>query len=62
MGFFGKLVKGVLDTAILPVEVVKDVVTGDVIFEDETDTEKRVKKIKKDIEDAGEDAGKGDWL
>lgn len=38
MGFFGKLVKGVIDTALIPVDVVKD------------------------VEQAGEDAGDGDWI
>lgn len=64
MGFLGKIVKGVLDVAMLPVEVVKDAATmgGALTDEKEPYTLKRAKKVVKDVDQAGEDAGDGDWL
>jgi len=54
MGFFKKLTKGVIDTALLPVEVVKDVATlgGVSVDEDEPFTKKRLKKVLDDLEAA----------
>lgn len=54
MGFFSKLAKGVIDTALLPIEVVKDAVTlgGVSVDKDEPFTKKRVKKVIEDLEDA----------
>jgi hypothetical protein len=51
---FGKLFKAVLNTAFLPVEVVKDVVTlgGTLNGEDETYTGKRLEKIQDQIDEA----------
>lgn len=64
MGFLGKLVKGVIDTALLPIDVVKDVATmGGLITEQEKPyTMQRGDKIVEDLEKAGEQAGEGDWL
>lgn len=64
MGFLGKLVKGVIDVALVPVDVVKDVVTmgGAMTGKQEPYTVTRAKKVIEDVEKAGEDAGDGDWL
>lgn len=62
MGFFGKLVKSVVNTAIIPLDVAKDIVTGDFIVSDEPSTVKRMKKVVQSVEQAGEDAGDGDWI
>lgn len=64
MGFLGKLIKGTINTALIPVDVAKDVVTlgGALDDEEETYTGKRVKQVIKDVEEAAEDAGEGDLL
>jgi hypothetical protein len=64
MGFLGKLIKGTINTALIPVDVAKDVVTlgGTLDDEEETYTGKRVKQVIKDVEEAAEDAGEGDLL
>lgn len=63
MGFLGKLVKGVLDTALLPLDVAKDVVTmGGALTDEKPATLQRAEKIVKDVEQAGEDAGDGEWF
>jgi hypothetical protein len=49
---FKSIVRATVDTAILPVEIVKDVVTGDIILEDELDSVERVKKIAGKLQDA----------
>ncbi len=54
MGFLKKLIKGAVDTALVPVAVVKDVVTlGGVLTDrdmpgDETYTESAIRKVGKD--------------
>lgn len=62
MGFFGKLIKGALDTVLIPVDIARDVVTGDWINDDGGNTVKRIKKVVEDVEEAGEDAADGDFL
>lgn len=64
MGFLGKLVKGVLDTALVPVAVTLDAVTlgGTLTDRKEPYTATKVKEVIKDVEQAGEDAGEGDWF
>lgn len=54
MGFFRKLIKGGIDTALLPVDVGKDILTlgGLNIDKDEPATVERAKKIKKALDDA----------
>jgi hypothetical protein len=46
MGFFSKVVQGLLDVAVLPVDVVKDVATlgGVTVGESETYTGKRIRQ------------------
>ena len=64
MGFLGKLVKGVIDTALVPVAIVQDVATlgGALTDEKEPYTTKKLKEVKEDLEEAGEDACGGDWF
>lgn len=62
MSFFGKLVKGAIDTVLLPVDVVKDLTFQSDIDVGKSDTCKRLNKIVNDIEEAGEDAGEGRWI
>ncbi len=59
MSIFGSLLKTVIDTATLPVEVVKDVVTlgGVTEGESQTYTGKRLKRLADDLEDVSDDAG-----
>jgi phage shock protein A len=49
---FQKVVKATVDTVILPVEVTKDLITGDFIFEETPDTCKRLEKIRERIQEA----------
>lgn len=51
MGFFSSLTKTILDVAVLPVEVAKDVVTlgGTLTDEREPYTVQRLKKANKDM-------------
>jgi hypothetical protein len=62
MGLLGKLIKATIDTALLPVDVVLDVTVINPILHDEIKTPQRIKDIVKDLEEAGEDAGNGDFL
>lgn len=64
MGFLGKLVKATLDTALIPVAVVQDVVTmgGALTDKKEPYTVTKTKEVIEDVEEAGEDAGDGEWL
>jgi hypothetical protein len=48
MGFFGKLAQSVIDIAILPVEVVKDVAT----LGEESFTAQRLRKAQQHAEEA----------
>lgn len=54
MGFLKKLTKSVIDTALLPVEVVRDVATlgGLNTDQDEPYTKKRARKVLEDLQDA----------
>ena len=55
MGLFDSvksLIKASVDTAILPVEAVKDIVTADCMFPGESDSPKRLEKIKERLQDA----------
>lgn len=49
---FKSVIKATVDTAILPVEIVKDVITGDVILEDEPSSIRRIKHIGEKLQDA----------
>ena len=62
MGFFGKLVKAAVNVAITPIDIVKDIATMGGALDDEPEphTVKRVKKVVKSVEEAGEDIGDGD--
>ena len=52
MSLFGKLVRTVVNVAVLPVEVVKDVVTlGNIASGDEPYTVQRLKQLKDEAED-----------
>ena len=51
---FKKVVKATVDTAILPIETAKDLVTGDLIFDDDPDSAQRVRKIKDRLQEAYE--------
>jgi len=52
MGFFKKLTKGVIDTALLPLDIVRDTLTlGGAITDEEPATKDRLKKVLKDLED-----------
>jgi hypothetical protein len=55
--FLGGLLKAVIDTASLPVQIVKDVATlgGACLGEQETYTGKKLREIGKDIEEAKDD-------
>lgn len=55
MGIFGGLVKGVLDTVLLPVEVVKDIVDEDRDQHGRTRTHRRVEDIGDDVDEVLED-------
>lgn len=51
MGFIKSLTKSVIDTALVPVDTVKDLATlGDENYN--LRTTKRLKKVKEDLEDA----------
>lgn len=52
MGFFSKLAKAAIDTAMLPVEVVKDFATFGNVLDGEPYTLDRLKQIGRDIEEA----------
>jgi hypothetical protein len=64
MGMFGKLLGSVIDVALTPVEIAKDLVTcgGLVTDEDEPYTVTRLKKAMKKAGDAADDAADGDLL
>jgi len=53
MGIFGKITKGLIDTVLLPVDIVKDVVTFGGINTDQEEpyTVKKIKKLKDEAED-----------
>lgn len=57
MSVFGKLTAAVVETVLLPVELVKDVATlgGSVIGNDETFTGKRLRSIQDDLDRAVEE-------
>ena len=52
MSLFGSILEGVIDTVTTPIEVVKDVATlgGLATGEDESYTERRLKKLVEDAE------------
>lgn len=60
MSIFGSLLKTVIDTATLPLDVAKDVVTMGGVCTDrnETYTGSKLKRIADDIEDVSDEAGK----
>lgn len=64
MGFLGKLIKGVVQTALIPVDVVKDAATlgGALTGQKKPYTAKRVGEILETVEEAADDAGDGDLL
>lgn len=56
MGFFKNLTKSVINTALLPLDVVLDSCAAPLVTKDnESLTLKRARKIKKSIEDAHDD-------
>jgi hypothetical protein len=56
MGLLGKLVKLTINTATLPLNVAKDIVTfGGAITEEESSTLKKLRKLSDDIEELDED-------
>lgn len=59
MGFFSQLTKAVFETALLPLEVAKDVVTlgGAMTDQEEPYTFLRLKNINKDLENAVDSLG-----
>jgi len=60
MSIFGSLLKTVIDTATLPIDVAKDVVTmgGAMTERQEPYTASKLKRIADDIEDVSDEAGK----
>ncbi len=59
MSLFGSILKTVVDTAILPIEIAKDVVTlgGVATGKSETYTSKQLNKLADDLDDISDDAG-----
>lgn len=57
MGLFSSLEELAIDTVTAPIEVAKDVVTGGGLLtdQDESYTERRLKKLVEDAEDAGDE-------
>lgn len=57
MSFFGSIAKAAIDTAMIPVEVVKDVATLGSLLSDDSGsyTKERAKRICEDLEDAYDD-------
>lgn len=54
-GFFKGLTKAAFDTAMLPMSVIKDAITGDFLFdEDGGNIVKKVKQIQNDLKEARE--------
>ena len=53
MGLFGKIAQGLIDTALIPVDVAKDVVTLGGVTTDQDDPyiSEKVKKLRKKLED-----------
>ena len=53
MGIFGNILGTIIDTATLPVSVIKDVATmgGVLTNQNESYTQKKVEKIQEDFED-----------
>ena len=53
MGVIGKLIKGAVDTALLPVDIVKDFATlgGSITEEDEPYTIQKVKQLIENAQD-----------
>jgi hypothetical protein len=51
MKIFGQIVRTVVNTALLPVEVVKDVVTLGNVGHDQTHTGKRIEKLMTDADE-----------
>lgn len=49
---FKSIVRATVDTAILPLETTKDLITGDLILEEDPDCIERVRKIKDKLQDA----------
>lgn len=64
MGMLGKLIGAVIDTALVPVELAKDVVTlgGAMTEEDEPYTLTRLKRVVRKVDRAADDAADGDLL
>jgi hypothetical protein len=64
MGLIGNLISATVNTALLPVSVLKDSITvgGALTDEEEPATLSRVRKIIQDLEDGAEDAKEGKIL
>lgn len=56
MGLFGKLIRLTIDTATLPLDAAKDVVTlGGAVTEEESSVAKKLRKLQAEVDDLGED-------
>jgi len=64
VGFFGKILDAAVNVVVAPIDVVKDVATmgGALTDQDKPYTLQRGEKVVKKIEEAGEDAGDGEWF
>lgn len=64
MGMFGKLIGAVIDTAMVPVEIVKDVATlgGAITDEEKAYTLQRLERAQRKVSGAADDAADGDLL
>lgn len=56
MGLFGKLIRLTIDTATLPLDAAKDVVTlCGAVTEEESSVAKKLRKLQAEVDDLGED-------
>ena len=56
MGLFGKLLRLTIDTATLPLNVAKDVVTlGGAVTDEESSVAAKLRKLQAEVDDLGED-------
>lgn len=56
MGLFGKLIALTINTATLPLDVAKDVVTlGGAVTEEESSVVAKLRKLQEDLDDLGDD-------
>ena len=56
MGLFGKLLRLTIDTATLPLNVVKDIATlGGAVTKEESSVAAKLRKLQEEVDDLGED-------